>query len=139
MRLHLVLLAGLLAAAVAAGVAPASAAPGATGCRVFADIPDSGPGVGAQARMFAWAEVHCASRTTLTVRVCAQSYGPGPLAPVSGPMWCRSSQVLVPAGGKAFARTRVHPCTAGRRYFSSASLDGLTIDRGPWAACRLDP
>jgi hypothetical protein len=122
-----------------AASAPVSAHSDATGCRVFAEIPQVPAKLAAHAQLYAWAEVHCATTTNVTVRVCALNVGSGPVELPSKPVWCQQSSITARAGHRAFAKTVPHNCTVGSRYVSFVSLNGLTTDRGPWEFCRLAP
>ena len=53
-----------------------SAHSGATGCRVFADVPRATAAQAAHPQLFAWAEVYCSDRTRDSVRVFAIDIGP---------------------------------------------------------------
>jgi hypothetical protein len=136
---------GLVAAMLAVvavglvGSAPAAAHTSAPGCRVFADIPNVPATPTARAQLYAWAEVHCASTTDVSVRVCAVDLGTAAFVASVKPVWCVQSHVTARAGQRAFAKTPAHPCVVGSRYASFVSLNGLTTDQGPWAICRADP
>jgi hypothetical protein len=139
MRVKLALI-GLAVCGAAGGIAmPAGAglAP-ATGCRVFADIPHAPAHHSLRPRLLAWAEVHCAAPTTLTVRVCASRSAPGPEVSYE-PAWCQRAIVTVVAGRASFVRTLAHTCRVGMEYRSEATLDGLGQDVGPSVPCLRDP
>jgi hypothetical protein len=121
------------------GSAPVAAQTDASGCRVFADIPNTPANPTGHAQLYAWAEVHCASTTNVSVRVCAMDMGTAAFVASPKPVWCVQSHMTARAGHRAFAKTRAHPCAVGSRYVSFVSLNGLTTDQGPWVVCRADP
>jgi hypothetical protein len=128
-----------LAACGLVASAPVSAHPDATGCRVFADVPNAPAHQAAHPQLFAWAEVHCSSKTSVSVRVCAMNIGVGGQAAAPKPVWCVQSRLTAPAGHRAFVKTLAHNCTVGSQYVSFVSLNGLATDRGPWAVCHSIP
>jgi hypothetical protein len=139
------ILPGLFIAAIAvaicglAATSSAAAKPAARGCRFFANVPRAPSKLAVHAQLFAWAQVRCASKTNVTLKVCAMNIGTGPIELPPRPVWCRISTITAPAGHQAFARTLAHTCTVGSRWVTFVSLNGLATDRGPWAICRGIP
>ncbi len=132
---------GLLTAVVAALTATlfAAAVPAGAGkafdCRAFADMPHAVAPV--PPNLLAWGEFHCASSRTIAVQVCAARLDPGGVTPQLEPIWCAYARVHVAAGGRTFARTRVHRCTPGYDYISYVRIIGYAWEQGPWRRCRV--